>query len=105
MNLVDKFVVYDDVNYINKGWINRNNINVNGQKYMFTIPLVNSSQNKLICDINIDSGKNTGFNLNKITEEQYDWTLLYDSSELLDDAFFKTFYTSRHNFSHDTWLN
>lgn len=23
---VDKFVIYDDVNYINRGWINRNNI-------------------------------------------------------------------------------
>ena len=26
---VDKFVFLDDVNYINKGWINRNNIIIN----------------------------------------------------------------------------
>ena len=27
---VDKYVVYDDVNYIKGGWVNRNNILVNG---------------------------------------------------------------------------
>ena len=31
MNAVDKFVVYDDVNFINKGWINRNRLLVNRQ--------------------------------------------------------------------------
>lgn len=33
---VDKFVVYDDVQYIKGGWINRNKILVNHQEYMFT---------------------------------------------------------------------
>lgn len=51
MNVVDKFVLYDDVNYINKGWINRNRILVNGQEYLFTIPLKEASQNKLINEI------------------------------------------------------
>ena len=48
---VDKFVLYDDVNYINKGWINRNNILVNGKGNLFTIPLKDASQNKLINEI------------------------------------------------------
>jgi len=52
---VDKFVLLDDVNFINKGWINRNNILVNGKANLFTIPLENASQNKLIKDINISS--------------------------------------------------
>jgi hypothetical protein len=39
INAVDKFVIYDDVNFINKGWINRNNILVSGQAHLFTIPL------------------------------------------------------------------
>ncbi|HAP16296.1 MAG TPA: hypothetical protein DCR38_00890, partial [Butyricimonas virosa] len=34
---VDKFVVYDDVNFIKRGWINRNNILVNGKAQLFTI--------------------------------------------------------------------
>lgn len=50
---VDKFVIYDDVNYINRGWINRNRILVNGEPYMFTLPLKNASQNKKIFDISI----------------------------------------------------
>ena len=48
INLVDKFVIYDDVSFINKGWINRNNILLDGQPHLFTIPLRSSSQNKLI---------------------------------------------------------
>ncbi len=53
VNAVDKFVIYDDVNYIKKGWINRNNIIINGQKRMFTISLSKASQNKLINEIEI----------------------------------------------------
>ncbi len=52
---VDKFVVYDDVAFINKGWINRNNILVNGKASMFTIPLIGASQNRLILDIEVDN--------------------------------------------------
>lgn len=52
---VDVFVVYDDVAFINKGWINRNNILVGGQASMFTIPLVGASQNKLIREIEVDN--------------------------------------------------
>ena len=48
---VDKYVVYDDVNYINKGWINRNNILLNGQRHLFTLSLLGASQNKLINEI------------------------------------------------------
>ncbi|WP_019035647.1 WbqC family protein [Prevotella amnii] len=50
---VDKYVIFDDVNYIKKGWINRNNILVNGNKKLFTISLHNASQNKLIKEISI----------------------------------------------------
>jgi hypothetical protein len=53
MNAVDKFVIYDDVNYINKGWINRNNILINGKANLFSIPLKDASQNKLINEIYI----------------------------------------------------
>jgi len=53
INSVDKFIIFDDVNYINKGWINRNRILLNKQEYIFTIPLEKASQNKLINEINI----------------------------------------------------
>lgn len=48
---VDTFVVYDDVNFIKRGWINRNNILVNGEKHLISLPLVHPSQNKKINQI------------------------------------------------------
>lgn len=53
---VDNFVFFDDVNYINKGWINRNRI-LNEQ--IFTLPLVKASQNRLIKDIEIFDSVNS----------------------------------------------
>jgi len=54
---VDKYVIYDDVNYINKGWVNRNNILLNGQKYLFTLSLLGASQNKLINEILVEQNQ------------------------------------------------
>ena len=48
INAVDVFVLYDDVNFIKKGWINRNNILLNKSEHLITIPLLNVSQNKHI---------------------------------------------------------
>ncbi|MEJ5244582.1 MAG: WbqC family protein [Bacteroidota bacterium] len=54
INAVDKFVFLDNVNFIKKGWVNRNRIIVNSNEYFFTIPCKNVSQNKLICETIID---------------------------------------------------
>ena len=48
IHAVDDFVIFDDVNFIKRGWINRNNILLNNQKYLFSLKLANASQNKLI---------------------------------------------------------
>ena len=48
INAVDKFVFYDDVNFIKRGWINRNQLLVNNEANLFSIPLQKVSQNKLI---------------------------------------------------------
>ena len=53
INAVDMFVLYDDVNYIKKGWINRNNILSKGGSQRITLPLQGVSQNKLINQIEI----------------------------------------------------
>ena len=55
LNAVDRFVIYDDVNYIKGGWINRNRILINGNPSYITIPLYQASPNKLICDISMQS--------------------------------------------------
>ncbi len=48
---VEKFVFYDDVNFVNRGWINRNKVLINGKASFLTIPLKDSSQNRLINEI------------------------------------------------------
>ena len=48
INAVDKFVFYDDANFIKQGWINRNNILLNQEKHRFFLPIKNSSSNKTI---------------------------------------------------------
>lgn len=51
MAAVDKFVLLDDVNYINRGWINRNRISLHGKPVWLTLPLAGASQNRLIYEI------------------------------------------------------
>lgn len=48
LNAVDTFVVLDDVNYIKRGFINRNSILLDGKPYRFSIPVKDASQNRLI---------------------------------------------------------
>jgi hypothetical protein len=48
---VDTFVFYDDVNFITRGWINRNKVLINGQAKYFTIPCSDASQHKLINEV------------------------------------------------------
>ena len=43
INSVDKFVIYDNIQYTKKGWINRNRLLVNGKDKLFTIPLKKDS--------------------------------------------------------------
>lgn len=50
---VDQFVFFDDVNFIKKGWIHRNQILLHQAAHMFSIPLTKVSQNRKICDIEL----------------------------------------------------
>jgi hypothetical protein len=43
INAVDKFIIYDNIQYTKKGWINRNRILQNGKDEYFTLPLKNDS--------------------------------------------------------------
>ena len=47
----DNFIFYDDVNFKKKGWVNRNNILVNNEKKLLTVPLQKASQNKMINEV------------------------------------------------------
>jgi hypothetical protein len=45
---VDKFIIFDDVNYSKGGWINRNRILINGEPKFITVPLDKASRLKKI---------------------------------------------------------
>jgi hypothetical protein len=54
LNVVDKFIVYDDVSFIKQGWINRNYILANNKPLLFTIPIANLSSYKQINETKIN---------------------------------------------------
>lgn len=54
INAVDQFVFYDDVNFIKRGWVNRNRILLKDNSFLISFPCIKASQNKLIKDVNID---------------------------------------------------
>ena len=68
ISAVDIFVIYDDVNYIKQGFINRNNILINGTKAYFTLHLKGASSNKLINEIQLGDNK---YKLLKTVELNY----------------------------------
>lgn len=53
LNAVDKYIVYDDVNFIKGGWINRNRILINGEPKYFNIQMRGASSNKKINEIEV----------------------------------------------------
>ena len=55
LNAVDEYVLYDDVTYIKGGWINRNNILINKQASLITLPLEGASSFKKINEISVTS--------------------------------------------------
>lgn len=55
LNAVDKYVIYDDVNFIKGGWINRNRILNNGVVQYFNVPMAGSSPFKHINQISVNN--------------------------------------------------
>jgi len=63
INAVDVFVVYDNIQFTKRGWINRNRILADGKDIIFTIPIKKDSdyldvkQRELSKSFGIESGK------------------------------------------------
>ncbi len=71
INAVNKFVIYDDVKFIKGGWINRNNLLVNGEKNLFSVPVKKPSQTRLIKDALLDNSTQWQSKLLKTIELNY----------------------------------
>lgn len=78
IDAVDEYVVYDDVNYIKRGWINRNYILLNGKKYMIHLKVKNASQNRLIKDTQLVQSKKDTKTLLLTLEHAYHKAPYYD---------------------------
>lgn len=50
INAVDVFVIYDNIKYTKKGWINRNRMLQNGKDVMFSLPLKSGSDSLNVCE-------------------------------------------------------
>lgn len=89
----DSFVLFDNVNFIKKGWINRNRIIVDQQEKLFTIPLGKISQNKLISEFHIHDWEESRKSFLHLIEQGYrkapffeeTWPVLTESLNISDD--------------------
>ena len=54
MNAVDRYVIYDDVNFIKGGWINRNKILIEGQEKYFNVQMIGAGSYKKINEVKVD---------------------------------------------------
>lgn len=54
---VDAFVVFDDVNYIRRGWISRNAILGGGAPQRLTLDTVGASQNRPIAEVGVGANR------------------------------------------------
>lgn len=71
INAVDIYVIYDDVNFMKKGWINRNNILINGQPKLINLQMSKASQNKLINEIELLGNETYNAKLLKTIKASY----------------------------------
>ncbi len=83
INAVDKFVILDDVNYINRGWINRNRLPEGEGTRWLTLPLIGASQNRLIRDISICPDDGWKSKMLRTVEQCYAGASEYDQTFLV----------------------
>ncbi len=54
IHAVDKFILYDNLNYIKWGWVNRNRVVLQGKPTFFIVPILGKSSFKKIRDTRVD---------------------------------------------------
>lgn len=89
MNSVDKFVIYDNIEFTKKGWINRNRILVNGADSFITLPLKKASdfldvRERFLADFWDDEKKKC---LNRIRENYRKSSFFENTMPLIEDIF------------------
>lgn len=86
IHAVDVHVVFDDVNYIRRGWMHRNRILINGSIHYLNLPIQKASQNKKINDTWIAADKEVQNKMLKTLEFSYRKAPFYsDAMNILED--------------------
>lgn len=80
LNTVDTYVVFDDVNYIKRGWINRNRILINKEPHYINLELSGASQNKKINEIELSSDIEQRGKILKTIEYNYKRAPFYEET-------------------------
>lgn len=65
INAVDLFIVYDNIKYTKKGWINRNRLLMNGKDAIFSLPLKKDSDSLDVVERELAADFNRGKLLNQ----------------------------------------
>ena len=82
INAADKYILYDNLNFIKEAWMNRNRYLIkNGKSGFFTVPLKAKSSFKKICEIELIDNSTWK---KKILNSLF---LNYKSAEYFDDVF------------------
>lgn len=91
LDAADEFVIYDDVNFIKRGYINRNTFLGTNGTFRYTLPVKGVSQNMRIDELEVsDFEKNGALFLNKLTHS-YSKAPYYETiMSMLVELFSKT---------------
>lgn len=86
LNQVDRFILLDNVQYLRKGWVNRNYLFDGKSPFLFTLPLKKQKQSTLIKDMNLDS-ESKDFFVKKLIRQCINSYKLnsYDTTEFEND--------------------
>lgn len=102
---VDEFILYDNIQYTKKGWINRNRILVNGSDRLITLPVKKDSDYLNIVDREISDTWNTDKKslLNLIKSSYSKAPYFRETYELLEECL-AVEHTNLFEFIHQTLL-
>lgn len=78
MHAVDRFVVFDDVNFRKRGWINRNRIVIQGEPAWITVPVSRASRNRAINEHQLQEETGWRTELLSTIQHNYRRTPFYD---------------------------
>ena len=90
LNAVDEFIIYDNIEYTKKGWINRNRILANGKDQVIGIPIKKDSDYLTIIERTLSDNweKDRNKLFNKIKESYRNAPYYKDAAEVIEECLF-----------------